>query len=129
MQQPKIMQNWILLALLERKVGRTDNCMQICEQVISMDPNNETAYEIKGDLFKYNARIEEAFIQYSRAIQCNPESSSAISRLGDVLKFKGRLREALDHYQQSLKLNINQPATLMALMNTKLSCCDWSNYD
>jgi tetratricopeptide (TPR) repeat protein len=63
-----------------------------------MDPNNVTAYEIKGDLFKHSARIEEAFIEYSRAVQINPESSSAISRLGDVLKFKGQLTEALLHY-------------------------------
>ena len=40
-----IMQNWILLALLERKMGRQDNCMQICEKILSMDPNNERAYE------------------------------------------------------------------------------------
>jgi Flp pilus assembly protein TadD len=89
---------------------------------------NESAYEMKGDLFKTNARIEEAFVQYSKALSINPESSSAISSLGDVLKFKGRLTEALQHYKQSLNLNINQPQTLMALMNTKLACCDWENY-
>jgi hypothetical protein len=33
-----------------------------------MDPMNESAYEMKGDLFKNNARIEEAFIEYSKAI-------------------------------------------------------------
>jgi tetratricopeptide (TPR) repeat protein len=93
-----------------------------------MDPMNETAYEMKGDLFKGNARIEEEFVQYSKALSINPESSSAISSLGDVLKFKGKLTEALQHYKQSLRLNINQPATLMALMTTKLNCCDWENY-
>ena len=60
---------------------------------------NESAYEMKGDLFKTNARIEEAFVQYSKALSINPESSSAISSLGDVLKFKGRLTEALQHYK------------------------------
>ena len=57
-----IMQNWILLALLERKMGRQDNCMQICEKILSMDPNNERAYEMRGDFFKTNAQIEEAFV-------------------------------------------------------------------
>lgn len=89
------MQNWILLALLERKMGRQDNCMQICDKILSMDPNNERAYELKGDFFKTNSQIEEAFVQYSKAVQINPESSSAISSLGDVLKFKGKLNEAL----------------------------------
>ena len=109
-------------------MGRNDNCMQICDKILTMDPLNESAYEIKGDLFKTNARIEEAFFEYSKAIQINPESSSAMSSLGDVLKYKGRLTEALQHYKQSLKLNLNQPQTLMALMNTKMACCDWENY-
>lgn len=56
---------------------------------------NVSAYEMKGDLFKTNALIEEAFIQYSKALSINPESSSAISSLGDVFKFTGRLTEAL----------------------------------
>ena len=62
-------------------------------------------------------------------MQINPESSSAISSLGNVLKFKGKLTEALAHYKRALKLNVNQPNTLMELMNTKLACCDWENYD
>ena len=62
------MQNWVLLALLERRMSRNDNCMQICDKILSMDPLNECAYEIKGDLFKTNARIEEAFVEYSKAI-------------------------------------------------------------
>jgi hypothetical protein len=49
-------------------MGRNDNCMQICDKILTMDPMNESAYEIKGDLFKTNARIEEAFIEYSKAI-------------------------------------------------------------
>jgi len=49
------MANWVLLALLEKKMGRQDNCMQVCEKILSMDPNNESAYELKGDLYKTNA--------------------------------------------------------------------------
>ena len=60
-----------------------------------MDPDNAGAYEIKGDLYKNNELIEEAFIQYSRAVELNPESSSGISSLGDLLKGKGKLNEAL----------------------------------
>lgn len=56
------MQNWVLLALLEKQLGRADNCMLICDKILSLDPMNESAYEMKGDLFKTNARIEEAFI-------------------------------------------------------------------
>lgn len=54
-----------------------------------MDPNNESAYQMKGDLFKTNLKIDEALAQYSKAVQINPESSSAISSIGDVLKFRG----------------------------------------
>ena len=105
MLDPKIMQNWVLLALLEMKMGRHDNCLQICEKILSMDPYNECAYELKGDLYKTNQKIDEAFIEYSKAVQINPESSSAISSLGDIMKFKGKLSEALIHYKKALRLN------------------------
>jgi tetratricopeptide (TPR) repeat protein len=101
------MQNWVLLALLEKKMGRQDNCMQICEKILSMDPNNESAYEMKGDLYKTNEQIEEAFVLYSKAIMINPESSSANSSIGQVLQFKGKLNEALQHYKRALSININ----------------------
>ena len=41
---PDNMQSWVLLALVERKKGRQDNCMLICDKILSMDPNNENAY-------------------------------------------------------------------------------------
>ena len=93
-----------------------------------MDPNNESAYQMKGDLFKTNLKIDEALAQYSKAVQINPESSSAISSIGDVLKFRGQWTEALQHYKKSLTLNENQPETLMQLIQTKLNCCDWENF-
>lgn len=99
------MQNWVLLALLEMKMGRHDNCLHICEKILSMDPLNECAYELKGDLYKTNQKIDEAFVEYSKAVQLNPESSSAISSLGDIMKFKGKLSEALTHYKKALRLN------------------------
>ena len=94
-----------------------------------MDPTNAGAYELKGDIFKTNQLIEEAFIQYSRAVELNPESSSGMSSLGDVLKFKGKLNEALQHYKKALSINVNQPQTLMALLHTNLNCCDWQHYN
>ena len=80
---------------------------------------------MKGDLFLKNAKMEEAFIQYSKALSINPESSSAISSLGDMLKMDGRFTQALQHYKESLRLNITQPMTLAQLLHTKFHCCDW----
>lgn len=70
-----------------------------------MDANNVGAFELKGDLYKTNMKIEEAFIEYSKAVQVNPESSSAISNMGDILKFKGKIKEALEHYKKALSIN------------------------
>lgn len=94
-----------MMALLYKKKGDQDTCMQICEKILSMDAHNVGAFELKGDLYKTNNKIEEAFIEYSKAVQVNPESSSAISSLGDILKFKGKIKEALEHYKKALSIN------------------------
>lgn len=36
------------------RMGKYDNIMSICERILSMDSTNEKAFELKGDLFKYN---------------------------------------------------------------------------
>jgi hypothetical protein len=62
------MQNYLLLALVDKRLGRFESCFQLCEHILSMDPMNEAAYEMKGDLFKTNHHIEEAFVNYSKAV-------------------------------------------------------------
>lgn len=43
---------WINLAYLEYKLGNVESCNMICEKVISIDPNNEKVFELRGDLCK-----------------------------------------------------------------------------
>ena len=43
--------NWVNLAFLNLKVGRIDQCMMICEKILAVDPTNENAFQLKGDLF------------------------------------------------------------------------------
>ena len=75
---------WIHLACIERDLGRIDICSQICDRVLAMDPNNEKAYELKGDLCKEHGMMDKAFIFYSKAAEANPESSNAITNLAHI---------------------------------------------
>lgn len=52
-----------------------------------MDPNNEKAFELKGDVYRYYGLIDKAFIFYSKAIDINPESSSAMNNLAEVYHY------------------------------------------
>ena len=79
-------------------MDRFDNCFDICENIIKMDPGNAGAYEIKGDLYKTHRLIDEAMYQYSKAVELNPASSSGFSSVGEIYKMQGKLNEALLHY-------------------------------
>lgn len=117
--------NWMNMALLELKVGRTDSCMQICEKILMYDPTNEKIYEMKGDLHHRNGQIELAFMYYQKAIDFNPELHSANSSIGDILKKTGKLKEAIDHYKKALSVRIDLADTFSSLCYAKLQCCDW----
>ena len=75
---------WINLAYLEKDLGHLESCTQICDRVISMDPLNEKAFELKGDLYKFYGHMDKAFIFYSKAIEMNPESSSCMSNIAEM---------------------------------------------
>lgn len=117
--------NWVNLALLNLKLGRTDDCMSICERILAADPKNENAFQLKGDLFFRLEQIDLAFMFYKRAIEVNPESHRANSSMGDIFQCSGKLKEAIDHYKKALSVRVDLADTFAKLCKAKLTCCDW----
>jgi tetratricopeptide (TPR) repeat protein len=124
-----ILSNWVNLALLDLKVGRSDSCMMICERILSIDPTNENAFQLKGDLFFRWEKIDLAFMFYKRAIEVNPESHRANSSMGDIFNCSGKLKEAIDHYKKAISVRIDLADTFAKLCKAKLNCCDWEQQD
>lgn len=72
-----------------------------------MDPYNEKAFELKGDLFKFYGLMDKAFIFYSKAIEVNPESSNCMSNIADMYAESGKFKEAIEHYKKALSVKID----------------------
>lgn len=110
---------WINLAYLEKDMGNSQVCTQICEKVLQMDPNNEKAYELQGDLYKLFGHMDKAFIFYSKAIEMNPESSSSICNIAQMYQQQGKLKEAIEHYKKALSVKLDLASAFQALVHVK----------
>jgi tetratricopeptide (TPR) repeat protein len=69
------------MAYLKINFKEYDTVNTICEKINSLQPKNERAYEIKGDLFKEIGNYNMAFFFYTKAIEINPESSTCMTSI------------------------------------------------
>ena len=54
-------------------------------------------------------RLDEAIVQYRRALESNPELAAAHSFWAVALQSQGRLDDAVRHYRESVRLNPKHP--------------------
>jgi tetratricopeptide (TPR) repeat protein len=65
--------------------GRFRDAIQLCQTVLSADRRNVAAYNILGDIYRVQGRVEQAIEMYSMAIQLNPRDSTAEVKLNRLL--------------------------------------------
>jgi curved DNA-binding protein CbpA len=65
--------------------GRFRDAIQICQTVLSADRRNGSAYNILGDIYRVQGRVEQAIQMYSLAIQVNPRDATAETKLHRLL--------------------------------------------
>jgi curved DNA-binding protein CbpA len=65
--------------------GRFRDAIQLCQMVLSADRRNGSAYNILGDIYRVQGRVEQAIQMYSLAIQANPRDVTAETKLNRLL--------------------------------------------
>lgn len=66
-------------------------------------------YNNLGVALVRQGRLDEAIIQYKRALKVKPNHFSVHINLANVLAAKGRLDEAAYHYRQAIRINPSDP--------------------
>jgi tetratricopeptide (TPR) repeat protein len=69
-----------------------------------MKPNYEEAQSNLGLVFLRQGRLDDALVQYEKALEIGPHSFSAHYNLGVVLGQKGQLNEAIREFKEALRL-------------------------
>lgn len=73
-------------AMLAYARGNLHEAQSLAKRVLRIQRHNAQAYEILGDVYRQERRIEEAIAMFTCALQCNPRSASAQSKLDALLR-------------------------------------------
>lgn len=73
-------------AMLAYARGNLREAASLAKKVLRLQRHNAQAYEILGDVYRQERRIEEAIAMFTCALQCNPRSASAQSKLDALLR-------------------------------------------
>ncbi|MCS6830400.1 MAG: tetratricopeptide repeat protein [bacterium] len=66
--------------------GNLREAASLANRVLRLQRHNAQAYEILGDVYRQERRVEEAIAMFTCALQCNPRSASAQSKLDALLR-------------------------------------------
>jgi tetratricopeptide (TPR) repeat protein len=74
---------------------------------VARNPRSWAAHINLGRAFMLKGQVDDAVVQYQRALQINPNYSGAYDSLGQALVRKGQVDDAVAQYQKALAINPN----------------------
>jgi predicted O-linked N-acetylglucosamine transferase (SPINDLY family) len=115
------------IALQELK--RLDEALQSYDRAIQLKPDYPEVHNNRGTALQELKRVDEPLPSYDRAIQLKPDYPEAHYNRGVALQELKRLDEALRSFDRAIQLNPDNDFWLGKRLYTKLSCCNWENFD
>lgn len=83
----------MLLARLAEESGKTDDCLQRCQQLLRVNPGHEAACVMLSDIMFRRNEPESAMLHFQRLLEHNPAQFTALARLITLLKRAGKLTD------------------------------------
>lgn len=71
---------------------------------MKVDPENETAHFMLGNVFQEEGKWDEAIKHYEQALRIFPGYATAHNNLGNVLAKQGKIDETIKHYEMSIRI-------------------------
>jgi tetratricopeptide (TPR) repeat protein len=101
--------------------GEYDEVITICSRVITLEPNNVTAFTHRCGAEANLGLLKEAKADCLRSIELNPDYATAYNNYGYVLEREGNIKEAAIYYEMSCglgcKLSCKNQERLMATVD------------
>jgi tetratricopeptide (TPR) repeat protein len=106
-----------LLALTERRRGRTDSAIRHYRQLATENPGSWDVLFSLGDLYLQKNDYEQALEFLEKAQALAPRDPRSPLWLGFTMERLGRMEEATKHYESALRLDPANPLALNNLAN------------
>ncbi len=92
----------LALALEEE---RTDDALQLVEELLKEEPRNPNAHYIRAQLLYSMGDAENSYSELQQVLSINPHHAGAHNDIGVLLHEKGKLEEAYQHLQEATVLD------------------------
>lgn len=101
--QPRDIEAWYLLAVLNSKLGSHDAAASCYEAVIRLDPTHADALYYLGNIRGQGGNHEVAAACFQQALAVRPQSADIARNLGATLQILDRTAEAIACYRRFLR--------------------------
>jgi tetratricopeptide (TPR) repeat protein len=106
---PRNEEDWANEALALIETQHYDQALAACDEAIRLNPTFTGAYAIRGKIFEFLQRYQEALTSFDAAIQLEPAADLYTLR-GRMLIRLGRHEEALAAFEQALRMELGDKA-------------------
>jgi predicted O-linked N-acetylglucosamine transferase (SPINDLY family) len=106
----------------EKSISSFDNAIKFDKKFLDAFVNRGTVYLILG-------KYKEAYLDFEKALFLKPDCKEAIIKMGDILFKNKKIPEALIHYKNAYNISQDSVGLLGKIIHSKMSICDWSDYD
>jgi predicted O-linked N-acetylglucosamine transferase (SPINDLY family) len=116
-------------AIVLRDLDRPEEALQSIDRAISLAGENVGSLCNRGSILSALQRYDEALAMYDRALALDGRSATALSLRANLLHMRGRIAEAVKAYQALITIDPVRPYIRGALIDAKLTGCDWADLD
>ncbi len=103
------------------KKGKWGQALQSLKEALRVNPTNEQAHLITGDIFCERGKYDKAMESYEILIEINPDNDEPWVKYGDALMAQDRSAEAITCYKKALEINPeNEPAMERLMENERI---------
>ena len=81
------------------------NSTALLKHTINATHNNSMAHYVFGQTLDKHGKLDEAVLQYNKAIKIRPKFAMAHNNLGAALSRKGELKEAIYHFNEAVNIH------------------------
>lgn len=89
--------------------NRLEQAIKVYEKIVEVQPDNNSAYHMLGDIYCKLKKVEKAIAAYHYAIALKPDFAPTYHNLGDIFFQQSQWKRATSAYRHSTRIDANCP--------------------